>query len=289
MKRRSRKKAETHTKDKIKKYVRLLAVPIAVLLLSVSMALAGRDKTPEQRERGGSGAETGERADPLAETGKDEFDLSKYRLEQDEVPELTALVQSYCQAKIDSDPEAMERVFGRVGLSGEELDAERVKMEQVRLLVEGYENITCYTVEGAEPGTYVIYPYFDIRYKGAGVLVPSFTWSYAKKDADGKFYMTQEVTDGEAEHIKRVSELEDVKSMSRQAGAQRQEAIAEDPVLQQIYLGVTALDGGDTGDETDSLEGSGVEIMPETAPEEKTASVSGTALTEFFRQRGDKI
>lgn len=243
MVRRSRKKIDTHTKEAIKRYAPYVVILLAVLLLVLIIVLVGVNRSHKQEKSDYSGMGASEETGSSAEAETKALDLTKYHLGQDEVPDLTALVQTYCQAKADSDPETLERVFGKEGLSQEELEAERVKLEQVGRLVEGYEKAACYTVEGLEPDTYVVYPYFEIQYKGAHALVPSLTWSYAKKDAQGRFYLTMDLTDKEAEHVKEVSRLEDVKNLSQKVEKERQEAIAGDMVLQQIYLGTSVTDG----------------------------------------------
>lgn len=282
MARRSRKKAVIQTRDAIKKYARYLVIPLALLLVLV-IVLVGQNRASKQEQPEHSAAEVTKDSGSAAEESTEALDLTKYHLGQDEVPDLTALVQTYCQAKTDSDPETLERVFGREGLSQDELEAERMKLEQVSRMVEGYENISCYTVEGLEPDTYVVYPYFDIHYKGARALVPSLTWSYAKKDAQGRFYLTMDLTGEEEEHVKAVSQLEDVKSLSQKVKKEKQDAIAGDMVLQQIYLGTSASDetnpdatkpgetnSGDTNpaDTSGTGKGSVVEIPAMTKPQE---------------------
>lgn len=273
MERRSRKKSVTVTNDKIKKNICFLAIPVVVLVLILvivavdkgkddknnpaepGMTAAGAESTLDGAESTLDGAEStldgaeslsdgaenpAAGTDTLAEetlTGETvaSFDLSGYQLKQDEIPELTALVQEYCQAKMEGDPARLLAVFGRHDASEAELEEEKAKMDKVLQLVDGYENITCYFVEGPEPAAYVIYPYFEIQYKDAAMLMPSLTWSYAKRDGEGNFYMTQDVTDQEAEFIANVSMLESVKNLSAQVEEQTKNALDMDAALREIY------------------------------------------------------
>lgn len=156
-------------------------------------------------------------------------------LKQDEIPELTALVRSYCQAKTDCEPSELDRVFGRESGSEEEQEAQRSEMERISRMVEGYENITCYHIDGPEPGTYVIYPYFEIQYKDAQMLMPSLTWAYAVQGEDGEFYMTQDISDSVAGYIAGTGQTEAVKALVAQVNESQAEAVAADQVLKQIY------------------------------------------------------
>lgn len=60
--------------------------------------------------------------------------------------------QSYCQAKTDCDPEALQLLFGVTDLSEDQIAAEREKMELVKASIKAYKNISCYYIEGAEAG-----------------------------------------------------------------------------------------------------------------------------------------
>lgn len=245
MERRSRKKAVTFTEEKKKKITYFVAVPAVVLVLILVIIGVGggngkrdKDKNPVESSLTESSAVDGTQSGENA--GADEttaaFDLSAVQLKQDEIPELTALVQEYCQAKTDGDPERLYRVFGKTDLSEEQRAEEQAKMDRLHQVVEGYENISCYFVDGLEPATYVIYPYFEIRYKDAQMMMPSLTWSYVRRDENGTFYMTQEVSDSEGEYIAKVSMLEDIRNLSAQVETQKTEALNSDAVLQQIYM-----------------------------------------------------
>lgn len=284
MERRSRKKSVTVTKDTIKKYTYFWAIPLVVLVLILVIVAVDRGNKDKENpaESESPAAETtipaagGEslEEDGLVKETEETFDLSGYVLKQDEIPELTALVQEYCQAKADGDPARLLAVFGKTQASEAELSEEQAKMDKVRQMVEGYENITCYFVDGLEPATYVIYPYFEIRYKDASMVMPSLTWSYVKRDGDGKFYMTQNVTDEEAEFIANVSLLDSVKSLSAQVEAQRNQAFEMDEVLRSIYqMMETEPVGSDTSDETG-------EMPVETAGEPETTAGSESKAGE---------
>lgn len=295
MERRSRKKAVTFTKDKIKKYTYFLAVPVVVLVLILVIIGVDRGTGGGKKEEGGTTAGTESLADGIdngtagaesggagTESSGAEMDLSQYELKQDEIPELTALVQEYCQAKMDRDPARLLAVFGKKDMSEAELEEERAKMDKVRQVVDGYENITCYFVDGLEPATYVIYPYFEIQYKDAAMLMPSLTWSYVKRDGEGTFYMTQDVTDQEAEFIAKVSMLDSVKSLSAQVEEQAENALEMDAVLRDIYQVMEMEPAGiDVPEETVDMTGE-TEETGETQPgtDAGSESTAGETMAE---------
>lgn len=108
-------------------------------------------------------------------------------------------------------------------------------MELVKASVKGYQNISCYSIQGPEQDSYVIFPYYEIRYRETETLMPAFSWGYARKDGSGRYYMVQDIDDGVNEYIGKVGEKAEVKAVMSQILARQQEAIASDEVLQKIY------------------------------------------------------
>ena len=225
--------------DGIRRYLYFAAIPVVVLILVVVILHSDKKKDTGQTEAMAMTAETGQpvglnEGDPAVDESS-AADSSKYTLKQDEMPELTALVQSYCQAKTDCDPEALQQLFGVTDLSEDQIAAEREKMELVKASIKAYKNISCYYIEGAEADSYVIFPYFEIQYRKAAKLMPTLTWGYVKKQEDGQYRMVSELCDTEKEYGKAVGERADVKELQDQVKEAAAVAVSEDEVLQQVY------------------------------------------------------
>ena len=225
--------------DGIRRYLYFAAIPVVVLILVVVILHSDKKKDTGQTEAVAMTAETGQpvglnEGDPAVDESS-AADSSKYTLKQDEMPELTALVQSYCQAKTDCDPEALQQLFGATDLSEDQIAAEREKMELVKASIKAYKNISCYYIEGAEADSYVIFPYFEIQYRKAAKLMPTLTWGYVKKQEDGQYRMVSELSDTEKEYVKAVGERADVKELQDQVKEAAAAAVSEDEVLQQVY------------------------------------------------------
>ena len=225
--------------DGIRRYLYFAAIPVVVLILVVVILHSDKKKDTGQTEAVAMTAETGQpvglnEGDPAVDESS-AADSSKYTLKQEEMPELTALVQSYCQAKTDCDPEALQLLFGVTDLSEDQIAAEREKMELVKASIKAYKNISCYYIEGAEADSYVIFPYFEIQYRKAAKLMPTLTWGYVKKQEDGQYRMVSELSDTEKEYVKAVGERADVKALPDQVKEAAAAAVSEDEVLQQVY------------------------------------------------------
>lgn len=225
--------------DGIRRYLYFAVIPVVVLILVVVILHSDKKKDAGQTEAVAMTTETGQpvglnEGDPAVDESS-AADSSKYTLKQDEMPELTALVQSYCQAKTDCDPEALQLLFGVTDLSEDQIAAEREKMELVKASIKAYKNISCYYIEGAEADSYVIFPYFEIQYRKAAKLMPTLTWGYVKKQEDGQYRMVSELSDTEKEYVKAVGERADVKELQDQVKEAAAVAVSEDEVLQQVY------------------------------------------------------
>lgn len=162
-------------------------------------------------------------------------DPSQYPLQQDALLELTGLVQSYCKAKEECDPDLLAWVFDMEDWSEEQKNEERNRMELVKASIKGYENISCYSIQGPEEDSYVIFPYYEIRYRETETLMPTFSWGYAKMNAEGRYYMVQETSGIVNDYIRKVGEKPELKAVMAQILTRQQEAIASDEVLQRIY------------------------------------------------------
>ena len=244
----------------IARYLRFAIFPVVVLVLIVVIIKADADtlketeptkqtepasvfssEGPSQSEvttEPPTETESPEETEPATEPETQsvmEADVSQYSLKQDEVLELLELVQTYCKAKKDCDPEALGAVFGKTEMKEEELSGEREKMELVKASVKGYQNISCYSIEGPEEDSYVMFPYFELQYRGVETFVPVLTWAYGKKAENGQYVMTQEVSKEVAEYIRKVGEREDVKALISQVKKAREEAVASDEKLKEIY------------------------------------------------------
>ena len=233
--------------DGIRRYARFMVLPLAAVVLLILVRLldpapAGEASAESAGQTAAeTAAETLEAAEskaaaPLSES----YDPSAYELQQDAVPELLALVQSYCEAKEDCDPVLLARVFGVDSMTEEEEAAQREKMELVEASVKGYENISCYSIEGPEPDSYVIFPYFEIRFRETNVRMPQLTWGYARKGADGQYYIEAKADEEIQACIALAGQQEDAARLMEQVKQQQQAAVESDAYLQEIYGGAAA-------------------------------------------------
>lgn len=164
-----------------------------------------------------------------------EIDFSKFELHNDN-EELTALVQKYCQAHMESNPDLLEEVYN-ITMREDEKNEIRTRLELEKKFLEGYENITCYYVEGPEPDSFVIFPYFEMNFKEAELFAPSLTALFVMKNEEGNYYMTDRYMEDErlVDYMNQVCVMEDVILLKKQVDDKLQEAIRQDEALKIIY------------------------------------------------------
>ena len=247
--------------DEKRKYLRFLIIPFIVILLIIVIVVT--DRAPKKAENSGSAgvssqtdssgqdlssaqsdgvspASVESNTETIAPDNKEYVqNFENYGLKKDEVPEVKALIEAYCEAKINCDPEALSAVFGQ-NLSEEELATERAKLEKTAQVVEGYENIIAYTEDGPKADTYVVYPYYEIKFKDVPTPLPVLTMCYVQKNSEGRYVMTLDFDDAVADYISKVNTTEDVKLLAAQVDAKVQEAVANDPALNGIYNGISS-------------------------------------------------
>lgn len=73
--------------------------------------------------------------------------------------------------------------------------------------IEDYQNIKCYSKEGLLDNTYVVYVYYEVKFKNIDTLAPSMIREYVCTNEDGALYINNGTVDGEI-----ASWLEDVQN-----------------------------------------------------------------------------
>ena len=77
-------------------------------------------------------------------------------LEQDAYPEVNELVQKYYEDMSTGDVEGLASVEDQIS------EEEQNRILRSRDLVEGYQNISCYTKKGLEENSYLVFVYYEL-------------------------------------------------------------------------------------------------------------------------------
>lgn len=99
--------------------------------------------------------------------------------------------------------------------------------------IEDYESIVCYTKDGMETDSYVVYAYSEIKFVNIETPAPSIDILYVMKDSVADtYYIHNGIGDTEiAEYITEVTNSEDVQALFAETNEKLKDACAADEAL----------------------------------------------------------
>ncbi len=105
------------------------------------------------------------------------------KLEQNAYEEINSFFTEYYQAVAKGDTDKMAEM-------GNTLDEEdKAKLQVKAGYTEDYENMSCYTKPGPEPDSYIVFVYYEIKYKNIDSLAPGLSTFYLCTNSDGSYYL----------------------------------------------------------------------------------------------------
>lgn len=246
---RGRKRPGRRSDDKTK-YARLLAIPVAVVLVLLVVILV-MDKKPgsskntedttvsetsdisiegDTENSAGDGTE-----DESVEPDNNEYnqDFSAYELQKDANPQVNELISTYFQAKVDQDAQALYKVFGKE--EDDRLEERKQQLKDEAVYIEDYQDITCYTKAGMTDDSYVVYVTYDVKFRRVDTLAPGLMWCYVVKNDNGDYIIRENVVGDEADYVAEQNRTEDVRLLSTQVNERLKQAIESDSLLAGIY------------------------------------------------------
>lgn len=204
-------------------------------------------------------------------------------LEKDTNQAVSTLVNAYFAAVQDCDVEALAALVDSAdSISAEQLQAERE-------FVEGYQNISCYTLNGLTDGTYVVYVAYDMKFLNVETPAPCLIRLYVCTNADGGLYIFNQENSMDSSVVSYMEEInarEDIKALMSDVDSRLTEAMAADEALNalvsKLYGNAPAEGGEETPAETDAPEETPAETEapPETPAETEAPSADGSAFTD---------
>lgn len=247
---RSRKKSSSGTgkenNGELRNIVLLLVVVSVLIGLTIVILISGairksRQEEPQLAASHAVESEAAEMKESIAsaaelilEPDNQEYiyDFGTSILAKDEVPEINQLMEQYFMSISDCDMATFLHLFTSQDMSEE--DYFRQEFEQQRQYIEGYQNISCYTVPGLQENELVAYVYYEIRYIGVETAAPSLVRIYAVKGEDGTYQIyDQEMSEELNAYLEQLAVNEDVRLLSMQVDQKMEEAMEADPALKE--------------------------------------------------------
>lgn len=153
-------------------------------------------------------------------------------LEQNAVPGINELLDTYYTAMVEGDTETMEKLVYY-------LDAREIlKAVETSKYIESYPSLEIYTKPGPREGTYVVFVYAELKFKDYDKPVPGMRVYYVCTNEDGEFYINEDGEEGEDElrYMREVQLQEDVIDLNNKAAAAYNDMLAEDGTLADFLL-----------------------------------------------------
>jgi len=144
-------------------------------------------------------------------------------------------------------------------------------------VIEKYNNITTYSKQGLDAGSYVVYVYFEGKVAEYETLVPSLSRLYVTTGESGDLVISygSNLDSDVADYINTVSADDDVRALREDVNRQYEEALASDPELAAF---IETLDTG-SGEEQASAEEAQTEAQQSVTPSEMKA-IAGLNIRE---------
>ena len=234
------------------RYLKFMVIPLVVIILIIVIVVADRPQGEEgesteavsQIEIGTAEATEEEKTGDTEDT-----EDTAYHLEE-AGEEIRSLMEAYFKARRPCDINGLAEVYGD-SASPEELREEGLRMEEEVKYYQSYNDIACYSVNGPEENTLVVYTRFQIKFRQSDTMAPSLFSCFVKRGADGSWHMMAEVTPEEGAYMAKVNESEAVQSMAEEVNVGLRTALETDSNLLAVYQALMS------GDE---VEASGNEV-----------------------------
>lgn len=217
------------------KYIILAVLFIALIIVLISL-MGGQEDRKEKKETAKSTLTT-----QISDT-----------LEVDLYPEVNKLITKYLSAWAASDVSMLETM-----VSPFDAEAEKAEIGLNKDYIESMNNIKCYTKPGPVKDSYIVYAYYEMKFKGVDTMAPGLVHLFVFPTEDKGYFIW--------DYKDYIVSGADVNTLLSDVNAKYDEAIASDEKLKERVEGLAA--GDPFPEETTA------------APEETTAAPATEATT----------
>lgn len=153
---------------KYKRYIGAAALLLILLLVLVNCT--GPTDDPESETQSPTQPQAVTETTQAQEVGK---------LEKDADAELTALIENYFTAYAAGDVETLEPLAQPLS------DNEKSYIQTLSAYYESFENLVCYSTQGATEDSYLVSVCYDLKFKDIDTTAPGMEFFYVERDGKG--------------------------------------------------------------------------------------------------------
>lgn len=182
--------------------------------------------------------ETSDKNQPTAQvtqSAKNSKD-SKSKLTRNGNKKINTLVNAYLDATLKCDMEELEKLVTQIS------NIKEAELKVKQSMMEEYQNVECYTIDGVNKGEYLVYVYWEIKFKDVDTAPPGLMRYYVVTDSSGALKIENGLVQQEVQdYIKKMDDSAEVKEMAEKVNYNFEEAISKDENLRELY---SKLNGG---------------------------------------------
>lgn len=152
-------------------------------------------------------------------------------LDTEDYPQVTELIKAYFTAYADcniTDLMSLVDYNGGTPITQDEL-------EQRAQIVEEYQDLACYLIEGMAPNSFVVYAAYNVKFYNISASAPTLTRFYVVTADDGTAHIYNgEITVKLNAYLKSVNEYDCIKELSDKVDQALAEACSQDERLEEL-------------------------------------------------------
>ena len=257
----------------------------ACVIVTVVISIRANKKDAQQQEEVAANS-------TLEDTTDTEFVVPEVALQENTIPEITELVNTYYEARAEGDLDTIRSLV--IGIE----DSEILRIEETSKYVESYPSLEIYTKVGPNENSYIVYVCSELKFTDYEEQLPGMSVYYVCLDENGKYYINEsEESDSDAlvAYIRDVTLQDDVVYLNNKVTVAYNDMVEANPDLAQFLLDLKTEIEKNVGqalaqekEDSDVQEGSdapneGTETAEntETAPENDLTKVKATDVVNI--------
>lgn len=147
-------------------------------------------------------------------------------------PKINALAEKYFSASMRGNTDTLKEIIKPF------TESDQAAALRKSEFVESYDDINCYTEDGVEEGTYIVFVSYELKFPEVDTLVPGLETWIVCTDEDGSLYINRDmesISDKLSAQIEALLAREDVVELFASVDAKMAEAIKADDSLKSLY------------------------------------------------------
>lgn len=241
------------------KYIILAVLFIALIIVLITLMSNENGKKPNTKNN--------TTKSPLSTQASDTLEVDLY-------PEVNALITKYLSAWAASDVNMLATM-----VSPFDAEAEKSDIALNKDYIESMNNIKCYTKPGPVKNSYIVYAYYEMKFKGTATLAPGVVNLFVFPTEDGGYYIW--------DYKDYIVSGSDVNTLLSDVNNKYDEAIASDEKLKERVEGLAA---GEAPPEEPATEAPAEAQQPATeAPQQPATEAATQPPTEAPQPTTDQV